>query len=616
MPRLLLCLAFVGLVYPCAAQVNLVPNPSFEDYNDCPVGISGFSYGDDLYADDWYSAGAGTSDYFHACAGPGSWVYVPDNLFTDDQPAHTGEAYGGFWVDLYDNNSFLYREYVQAELLEPLTAGECYYVEFWSAPATTSDFFGSTHATTDAIGAYLGFEKQGSPAFSEVLDAIPQIDNNATGNYIDPPGVWTRVSGFYTATGGEDWIVVGNFHGDDEVECVPYTGGDPDITPLVYLFVDDVLVTPVDSMAYLPDTISCNPVTLYAPSGADSYLWSTGATGSSIVVTTSGTYWVEFSLPCGVFSDTAFVEIVADSVYTDFSSLEICFTELPYTLEADPGYEDYVWSTGATTASIEIDAAGVYYVTGYADCATFVDSIAVSVIPPLTEFPDLGNDTLICSADWSLTLFGPEGYDTYLWSTGETTQNISVDAAGTYTLEVNSTCESFTDEIVITIDPDLQENINLGPDQILCPPAGLTPVLLDAGNALPAYTWSTGETTSAIAVTEPGMYFVYYESPCRLISDTVLVTLCTEVGVPSAFSPNDDSFNDWFTVIAPDPSVVQSFLIYNRWGELLFSGDAAALSWDGKFNGNAQPLGTYVYVLTYTDNGTTKVLQGNFTLVR
>ncbi|HMZ90028.1 MAG TPA: gliding motility-associated C-terminal domain-containing protein [Chitinophagales bacterium] len=613
MPKLLLLPALLWSL-ALSAQYNLVPNPSFEIYNTCPVTISGFDYYSDTYVDDWYSCGGGTSDYFNACAGAGSWVGVPENLFSLDQPAHTGVGYGGFWVDLYDDNSFIYREYCQAELIEPLVAGQCYYVEFWSAPATLSDFFGANHGTTDAIGAFLGTEKIGDPGDYGVLAETPQIDNNGTGNYIDPPALWTKVSGFFEAAGGESWIAVGNFHPDDEVEMVPYTGGPTDVS-LVYLFVDDVLVSPVDSMTYLPDTISCNPVTLYAPEGADSYLWSTGATTSSITVFETGEYWVQINLPCTTVSDTALVQIVADSVYTTESVIQICFTELPYTLAADPTYEGYLWNTGETTSSIEITDGGVYVVNGFADCATFVDSFSVEVIPPMADIPNL-QDTLICQSTWSLELNGPDGYDAYNWSTGATTQNITVSDAGTYSLTVESTCETLSDEMTITEDAYLLSDIDLGQDQYLCPPAGITEITIASDITLPDYQWNTGAETQAITVTEPGTYFVSYESLCKTLSDTIEITECIGLGIPTAFSPNNDGTNDQFMVVTLHPEDILSFNIYNRWGQLLFSGDAAHYAWDGTFNNTPQPMGSYVYVLHFLNDGVEEVLQGNFTLVR
>jgi len=615
--KLLLLLCGLAMFNISKAQYNLVPNYSFEDYNICPDFISGFTYDADVYVNDWYAGSGGTPDYYNACAGVGSWVNVPDNLFSLFQPARTGDAYGGFWIDLYDNNTFIYREYVQIQLSAPLIAGECYYVEFWSAPATQSDFFGVSHATTDAIGAYFAADKIGDAFTSGVLDLIPQIDNNGSGNYIDQPGEWTKICGFFEADGGEEWVCIGNFHSDEAVEVVAYEGGVLDATPLVYLFIEDVIVSPVDSMLYLPDTVVCNPVVLSGPSCANSYLWSTGETTSEITVYETGEYILQMTTDCGIINDTANVLFVEDSVYTSESITEICFTELPYVLIASPAYDAYLWNTGETTGDITINAAGTYYVTGFADCAAFIDSFVVNVIPPIGLVPNLGDDQLICDATWEIILSAPAGFATYNWSTGESSTTITINTAGTYSVTVESLCESFTDEVTITEDPYLNADINLGEDKILCPPAGIESLLLDTGDDLPNYTWSTGETSAAITIIEPGTYWVSSDLLCSNPSDTIAVTYCDDIAVPNAFSPNGDDINDELFVIILDPNRVVSFLIYNRWGQIVFEGSAADLSWNGSFEGFQQPIGSYIYVLNYTSTtGEKLVMQGNITLVR
>lgn len=615
--KFFILLGSLVLLTTAKAQFNLVPNYSFEDYNTCPFSISGFTFDADTYINDWYAGSGGTPDYYNACAGVGSWVNVPDNLFSLFQPARTGDAYGGFWTDLYDNNTFVYREYVQIQLTEPLVAGTCYYVEFWSAPATQSDFFGSDHATTDAIGAYFSTEKVGDLAITDVLPVTPQIDNNGSGNYIDQPGEWTKICGFFEAAGGEDWICIGNYHPDDEVEVVAYEGGTLSATPLVYLFIEDVIVSPVDSMLYLPDTVVCSPVILSAPSCANSYLWSTGETTAEITVFETGDYSLQMTTDCGIISDTAFVLFVEDSVYTSEAITEICFTELPYVLIASPAYDSYLWSTGETASIITITDAGTYYVTGFADCAVFIDSFIVAVIPPIGLIPDLGDDQLICEEIWEITLTAPTGFSTYTWSTGESSESITINTGGTYSVTVESPCEVFSDEIIITEDPYLNALIDLGEDKILCPPAGIESLILEVDNELPNYTWNTGETTNAITIIEPGTYWVSSETLCSNPSDTLRVTYCEDVAVPNAFSPNGDDNNDELFVIILDPSRVISFLIYNRWGQLVFEGSASDLSWDGTFGGVQQPIGSYVYVLNYKSvEGDALVLQGNITLVR
>lgn len=614
-----ICISCFFFAATAFSQYNLVPNPSFEDYNSCPTGISGFSYSSDYTVDVWYAGSAGTSDYFNACADEATWVSVPENLFSTGQPAHTGDAYGGFWTDIYDNNSYDYREYVQAQLIEPLVAGECYYVEFWSAPANQSDFYGVTHATTDAIGAYFDDEKIGSSGISGVLDYIPQIDNNGTGNYISTPGEWTKVCGFFEAEGGEEWICIGNFHNDDETEVVAYEGGSLDASPLVYLFVDDVLVISADSMAaeFLHDTTVCAPFTLSVLSCADSYMWSTGETTQSIEVYESGTYWVQVETSCGPLTDTAEVIFVEDSVISSSTDIHICFTELPYTIEAFGGYDTYFWSTGDTSTSIVVNEAGTYYLSAYTECAHFVDSFVLDVTEPLDIGLDLGPDTLLCAGTWSLTLAAPPGYDAYAWNTGDTSTSITVSAPGNYAVYVYTECEVFNDIISVTIDPDFGAAISLGEDLELCPPAGITSFNLIAAEGLPNYIWNTGDTASSIAVTEPGIYSVTSTLPCSTISDEVVVTLCNEIYIPNAFSPNGDGINDVFEIIIVDPSRIQSFVVYNRWGALVFDGGPGAYQWNGMYNNEVAAMGVYAYVVVYSDTaGSDAVLQGDITLVR
>ncbi|MFZ4544926.1 MAG: gliding motility-associated C-terminal domain-containing protein, partial [Saprospiraceae bacterium] len=75
------------------------------------------------------------------------------------------------------------------------------------------------------------------------------------------------------------------------------------------------------------------------------------------------------------------------------------------------------------------------------------------------------------------------------------------------------------------------------------------------------------------------------------------------VFIPNTFSPNDDGFNDFFTVFG-DPTVfkVKMIHIFNRWGDLVFETTDILPSdetkgWDGKFKGLVQSDGMYVYNL-------------------
>ncbi|MEO8087960.1 MAG: gliding motility-associated C-terminal domain-containing protein [Bacteroidota bacterium] len=68
----------------------------------------------------------------------------------------------------------------------------------------------------------------------------------------------------------------------------------------------------------------------------------------------------------------------------------------------------------------------------------------------------------------------------------------------------------------------------------------------------------------------------------------------TSIFIPSAFTPNEDGINDSFGVKGEG---IQNFkmLIYNRWGEVVYSSTNPTEHWDGKFNNQPVENGVYVY---------------------
>src|SRR5690606_26566994 len=96
---------------------NLVPNPSFESYSQCPTGPN------QMYnCNDWYNVVPSTvSNYFNSCYNEpnGQSVDVPFN-YAGYQETLTGNGYAGV-------STRSSRGYIQTELTEPLVAGQCYY---------------------------------------------------------------------------------------------------------------------------------------------------------------------------------------------------------------------------------------------------------------------------------------------------------------------------------------------------------------------------------------------------------------------------------------------------------------------------------------------------------
>lgn len=87
--------------------------------------------------------------------------------------------------------------------------------------------------------------------------------------------------------------------------------------------------------------------------------------------------------------------------------------------------------------------------------------------------------------------------------------------------------------------------------------------------------------------------------------------------LPNAFSPNNDGINDTFKIIGNDIAEL-SIEIYSRWGLSVFNSNSLQNNaWDGNYQGEAMPVGVYVYVvqLSYL-NGKTETLKGNVSLLR
>ena len=168
----------------------------------------------------------------------------------------------------------------------------------------------------------------------------------------------------------------------------------------------------------------------------------------------------------------------------------------------------YLWSTGETTQSITVTTSGAYSVTIVDGPCSSVASNTINVtVNPIPTIPTItaGGPTTFCSAGGSVVLTSSATTGN-VWSTGETTQSITVNASGTYT--VNQTllgCTSPNASQSITVNPiPAAPVITAGGPTTFC--TGGSVVLtssVSTGN-----TWSTTETTQSITVSASGAYTV------------------------------------------------------------------------------------------------------------
>ena len=144
------------------------------------------------------------------------------------------------------------------------------------------------------------------------------------------------------------------------------------------------------------------------------------------------------------------------------------------------GQTAYLWSTGATTPTINVSptTTTTYTCTVTSNGVSCTDAVTVVVSNPVI---DLGADVTACGT--STTLTAPAGYDSYVWSNGGTTNTTTVTANGTYTCTVTQGGCSASDAVdVMVIDATISAT-----DSVLC--AGQSTTL--SVNAIPSATYNS-----------------------------------------------------------------------------------------------------------------------------
>lgn len=181
-------------------------------------------------------------------------------------------------------------------------------------------------------------------------------------------------------------------------------------------------------------------VTLTAPNGYSSYLWSNNATAKSITVSTSGKYNVTVTNNNGCSGKSADVTVTVNPVpspnVTASGPTTFCDGGSVTLSPSDNG--TYLWSNGATTKNITVKTSGSYSVSVTSNgCSGTSSAKTVNVNPlPVATISTSGTTTNLC-AGATVTLTSSNG-NSYLWSNNATTKSIVVNAAGSYTVKVTN----------------------------------------------------------------------------------------------------------------------------------------------------------------------------------
>ena len=208
--------------------------------------------------------------------------------------------------------------------------------------------------------------------------------------------------------------------------------------------------------------------------GTPSYSWNTNTadgtqvgTSPTLNVSAPGTYFVTVTDGDNGCSASTSVVVTQDITAVTASitgNEELTCTNTEITLDASAstvqGNASYEWSTGETSASIEVTQPGDYTVTvtdsdnGCSDETTV--TVTQDITPVVAEIT--GNEELTC-ANTEITLDASastvQGIASYEWSTGETSASIEVTEPGDYTVTVTDSDNGCSDETTVTVTQDI-----------------------------------------------------------------------------------------------------------------------------------------------------------------
>lgn len=211
---------------------NLVKNPSFEEYLECPNALGTFG----TQVQHWSTPTKGSTDYFNTCS---KVMSAPEN-FNGIQNPKSGKAYAGFYFYAPGD----YREYIQVALTRTLRENKKYKLEFYVSLAEGSDF-----AVKD-FGAALSYKRLDVDTKKELSKGrlfrtkgnrfqVLEINHS---DFHEDKSIWLKMSTTFKAKGFERYLILGNLRNNQSTRKVQTKR--KETKKGAYYYIDMVSVTP------------------------------------------------------------------------------------------------------------------------------------------------------------------------------------------------------------------------------------------------------------------------------------------------------------------------------------------------------------------------------------
>ncbi len=384
-----------------------------------------------------------------------------------------------------------------------------------------------------------------------------------------------------------------------------------------------------------------------------SYEWSNGDTGSDIVGLCPGDAFATVTDGNGC---TAIATIYVPSVPNfTLDSIDVvsgisCYGDSDGAVEVHvtggTAPFQYVWDADPNQDSVVLTNIGEGWISvAVTDAEMCTDTISYYMEQPDSLSVGMSSDPVSCYnyEDGIIYIDYMEGGTTpYIYSYNNENfsyldsfpYEIHLQEPGVYTYYFEDANGCIIQESVEVENPDSLFVVIVPSDTLIN--LGQEVTLSYYTNATPTYwpVWSNeylGGLDTAITVmlapidnTIVELTITEHENECTATTEGVVRVALPNVYIPNAFSPNNDGFNEAFTIYSGEGYLqeVQSLEIYDRWGNMVFQNKNFApnqpeLGWNGLFQGDKAPPAVYVYLTTVEFiDGTIETYSGDLTLLR
>lgn len=242
---------------------------------------------------------------------------------------------------------------------------------------------------------------------------------------------------------------------------------------------------------------------LTADASYASYTWNDNTNDPALSVNAPGVYSLTVT-DANACAGTAMLEVVEVELPDPNLPDSIAFCENgSVDLEAATGFTDYNWSTGAETPTIEVVAAGLYTLT-VTDANSCQDSFEIAVGQNALPELNLQGPVSFCQGD-SITLsVAPADFPFVTWSTGSESADAIISMPGVFQVSVLDTNGCIRDSVFSITELPLPE-IEISGPAFVCETEDAQ---LEATPGLSDYSWSSGASSTGIAVDSTAIYAV------------------------------------------------------------------------------------------------------------